>query len=427
MKRFFNTSYRTVYSYLIKEFFFSFVVSFLFFFIIFFVNQILLLAEEILSNRVPLKYVLRLIVYSLPTILALTFPFATLVGALMAVGRLSSDNEILAMQCAGISLKRISIPFLFIGLIFSLLSFSVNDYLIPLGNMKYKQLYREIFNSNPTLELDSWSIRNMNDTILITGNVEKTSVDQMVLIERSNNGQKNVITATGAKINSGEELGDHLSIALEQIESLSTYQREKDHYTYVKATEMIYNFLLSDLSNAISEPSPAEYRSKDLWKKILEKVETLNTMLRQWRRNLNKDKMELYYLYQRTGWEQSGLGDNLNRQQVLESRIISSLNSKPTDNSLKQWRMEFYQKFAIPFSCIPFVILAFPLGILSRRSGRTFGFIAGLGLTFLYWAFLIVGRSLVMRSGVSPFIAIWASNFLLLITGTLIYFRRTSK
>jgi len=428
MRTLFNSGYKTLNRYLVKEFFFSFIVSFIFFFIVFFVNQILLLAEKILSNRVPLKYVIRLIIYSLPTILALSFPFATLVGALMSVGRLSSDNEVLAMQCAGISLKRISIPFLLIGVLFFGISFSINDYLIPLGTVHYKKLYRDIFTQNPTLELDSWSIRNMDDTILITGEVDKTSISQMVIIERGNNGKKNVITATGAQIHSGDSLGDILSIELENVESHSTFQRDRDHFSYARAQDMTYNFLLSDLSQAVQNPTPSEMRSFDLFKGIREKNRILEDLRSAWRKGLNQNRSELYFAYQQPSWiEGAEFQANIDNRNRLLGLINASQDKEPQDRNLEFWRMEFYQKFAIPFSCIPFVLLAFPLGILSRRSGRTFGFIAGLVLTFLYWAFLIVGRSLVMRSGVAPFIAIWTSNLLLMISGAIIYFRRTAK
>ena len=78
-----------------REFIFSFVVAFLFFFFIFFMNNILILAEEVLAKKVPLGDVLLLVVYMLPSVVSISFPFASLVGALMAVGRISSDNELL--------------------------------------------------------------------------------------------------------------------------------------------------------------------------------------------------------------------------------------------------------------------------------------------------------------------------------------------
>ena len=90
--------------YVLAEFLFSFLVSFLFFFFIFFINQLLVMAEEIFSKKVPFWDVLLFVLYSLPAILALSFPFGALLGALMAVGRFSSDNELLAMRACGLPL-----------------------------------------------------------------------------------------------------------------------------------------------------------------------------------------------------------------------------------------------------------------------------------------------------------------------------------
>ena len=100
---------------------------FLFFFFIFFINQILLMAEQILSKHVAVADVARLIIYAIPNIISYSFPFSSLVGGLMAVGRLGGDNELLAMQAAGIPLKMISVPFLLMGVIIGGAAFLSND------------------------------------------------------------------------------------------------------------------------------------------------------------------------------------------------------------------------------------------------------------------------------------------------------------
>ncbi len=69
-----------------REFLLSFTVAFLFFFFIFFVNQVLVMAEEIFSRKVPFWDVLRLVIYSLPWVVALSFPLGSLVGLLWALG-----------------------------------------------------------------------------------------------------------------------------------------------------------------------------------------------------------------------------------------------------------------------------------------------------------------------------------------------------
>ena len=67
--------------YIVKELTLYFLVCFLFFFMIFFVNQILLLAEQILKQRVPFADVARLMLYCLPGVISQSAPFATLVGS----------------------------------------------------------------------------------------------------------------------------------------------------------------------------------------------------------------------------------------------------------------------------------------------------------------------------------------------------------
>ncbi len=161
--------YRISYLYITQEFIFSFLVAFLFFFGIFFVNQLLLLAEDILTRNVPLGAVLRLILYSLPSIVALSFPFGALVGSLMAVGRLVGNNEIQAFQASGVPTGRIFAPIAALGLVLSLGSFVMNDYLLPLGTLNFGRLYRELLYANPELELEPYSIRRYQDSTIITG------------------------------------------------------------------------------------------------------------------------------------------------------------------------------------------------------------------------------------------------------------------
>ncbi len=64
-------------------------------------------------KEMPFLEVLKLVWYSLPVVIALAFPFGVLVGALMAIGKLSFDNEILACLSSGISYFKIYIPIIF--------------------------------------------------------------------------------------------------------------------------------------------------------------------------------------------------------------------------------------------------------------------------------------------------------------------------
>ena len=166
------------------------------------------MAEEILSKNVSFKNVSLIILYSLPAIVAFALPFSSLVGGLMSIGRMSSDNEILALQASGISYKKLFIPVIIIGIFLSIFSFIVSDYFLPASTIKFGRLYREILYSSPELELESNSIKRYQDSIIITGMVDNRTINNLVIIDKTEEKNNRVILAEKAELSSGlDQLG----------------------------------------------------------------------------------------------------------------------------------------------------------------------------------------------------------------------------
>ena len=69
--------------YLYKELFYYFLICFAFLFVVFFANQILLIGEDMLAKRAPFENEKKIMIYSMPAIIAQSAPFATLTGFLM--------------------------------------------------------------------------------------------------------------------------------------------------------------------------------------------------------------------------------------------------------------------------------------------------------------------------------------------------------
>ena len=193
--------------YIVKELTLYFLVCFLFFFMIFFVNQILLLAEQILKQRVPFADVARLMLYCLPGVISQSAPFATLVGFLMCLGRLMSDNEILIFRASGQSYKLVLIPVLVLGMVISIVSFFVNDYLLPVGNMKFSKLKREIAVANPTIEIESNSIKRLKNSTIIIGDVNDKEVSDIVFFDKGSDGNQRIVVAGKSEIQNAQKEG----------------------------------------------------------------------------------------------------------------------------------------------------------------------------------------------------------------------------
>lgn len=104
------------------------------------VEKLIRVSKVISGIAGPLDMI-RIILLIQPQMLIVTIPLAFLIAILLTYGRLNMDNELIAMKAAGISLKRISIPVLRIGVILVVFTLIASTFIAPLGN---KRLRREI-------------------------------------------------------------------------------------------------------------------------------------------------------------------------------------------------------------------------------------------------------------------------------------------
>lgn len=409
---------RRIPRYVLSEFLFSFIVAFCFFFFIFFVNQLLVMAEEIFSKKVPFWDVLRFIAYSLPSIVALAFPFGCLVGALMAVGRLSSDNELLAARACGIPLHAVLLPLLAMGLLLSLGSFAINDYFLPLGNLRLGRMYRKILYTNPSVELEAYSVKRYQDAVLITGGITGSRIDGLVIIDRNDQKQKRVITAARARLQ--EEAGQRgvISIQLEDVFSQSRASAQGDRFEYSEAETMVYNILLKDVGASFVNPGPREMRAIDVWQEIQKMRRSFAGVRSEHAREVDKALLELAMQVRELRDGGALPAERLADAAKAWERYRASRARRITDRNLQLYQLEFHKKFSIPFSCLVFVLFAFPTAMLARRSGRAVGFGLGLLVASLYWGLLFTGHTLGIRLELPPAAAMWFPNLLVLVAGS---------
>ena len=95
---------RTLHRYVFLQVLGPFVASLALFTFILLIARIMKLVELVLSRGVPAGEVLLLFSYILPAFLEVTVPMALLLAILMAIGRMSSDSELIAMRASGLNL-----------------------------------------------------------------------------------------------------------------------------------------------------------------------------------------------------------------------------------------------------------------------------------------------------------------------------------
>jgi lipopolysaccharide export system permease protein len=396
-----------------REALFSFCVCFLFFFFVFFVNQLLLMAGQILSKRVPVFEVALLVFYSLPSIVAMAAPFASLTGTLMTIGRLSSDNEILVQLASGISYINIIGPALAVGIIISCISFFANDILLPAGAVQFSRLYLKTAVSSPGLEFEANSVKRFKDTVVITGPVLGKTIHDVVILDRTAEGERRVIHSKEALLR-GSEKGQ-ISIDLKDAFVQTGKENERGNYDYATSALLTYSMSPEDAVQAVYNPGPREMSSVDVRKEIRKKQEALRIGLDREKRRLSTSAAILESVL-RDGQENPGASRIENLENDLSSNLAAvSLMKK--DRTLSTYRLEYYKKFSIPFGALSSVFLAVTLGLLAKKSGQTVGFLTGIIISVLYWALLIGGQTAGTRLGYSPFWSMWLPNILSLGAG----------
>ncbi|MDR2767562.1 MAG: LptF/LptG family permease [Treponema sp.] len=409
---------KIIFFYIVRETLFAFLVCFLFFFFIFFVNQILYLAQDVLSKRVPPHQVALLIFFSMPSIVALASPFASLTGTLMTVGRLSSDNEILVLAGSGFSYRSVYAPALLVGLFISIFSFAANDILLPAGTVQFSRLYRRILFSTPALELEANSIKRFKNTLLVTGPVEGNVIRDVLIMDRTGSGERRLILAKNAGLS--DLGGGNIGISLESAFVQSGKENVREDYDYASSSSLRYIVPQDEIIQTVYNVGPREMSSVDVKKEIRQKEITVYETLEIEKFRLAGRALKLEALIR------EGSGDR-NGAAALASEynsIAAAVREIENDRSLLIYRLEYFKKFAIPFGALSFVLLAVSIGLMAKRSGQTIGFLIGLVIAALYWAALLIGQAMGTDMGFSPFWSMWFPNAAALVSGFILAFIR---
>ena len=114
----------------------------------------------------------------------------------------------------------------------------------------------------------------------------------------------------------------------------------------------------------------------------------------------------------------------LQQANLAKSAIQADINNiRFFDARSKQYRVEIYKKYSLPFACVIFILVGAPLGIITK--GGNFGISAGISLVFyvFYWACLIGGEKLGDRGIISPWLGMWMANIVVGSIGILLTLR----
>lgn len=160
------------------------------------------LSDMIIRYKVGMDKLFLLIYYNLPEFIVLGIPVGILLAIFWVLSRMRSDNELIALQTHGISLKRLVIPFLLIGVLFSGFAYLLNDYLVPTASTKASEAMARFVYRQPevTLRENVFMQDGQGRMIYVRRIDQKTKELKNVSIYEVYRGQVTLTTAESAVI-----------------------------------------------------------------------------------------------------------------------------------------------------------------------------------------------------------------------------------
>ncbi len=310
-----------------------------------------------------------LVFFSIPPTLAITMPMSTIMGALVAVSRLSNDSEITAMRAAGIRLTSIFMSLYIAGFLIGVSSFFLTDRLVPIGNIKFRTLYQRLTIARPSIQIDVHSINKISNITLLVEDVDEKSGDliNVTIFERKKGEKTKTITA---------KRGYFLP-----------YDISEDYMTL----RLIDGFILNP---SVYRPAKGDLVFDSTRFGVMD---LFIPMLKKEMKNVAKTPRDM---------------------SVKEIRnYLTKL--KAGSRSYNVYIVELNKKFAVPFACILFVFLGTPFAVTRGRSGRGLGLGIGVLIIFLYYIFLLTVERIGKSGVINPALAVWIPDILFAVAGAI--------
>jgi LPS export ABC transporter permease LptG/LPS export ABC transporter permease LptF len=323
-------------------------------------------AEAFIAKGVSPAVVATAMLTLVPSALALTIPMSVLVGLLVALARLSSDREFVAMQACGLSLVRLLRP---VGLV-SILAWAATSYVYLVAVPESNQAFREIaFN----------------------------------------------VLASKAE---GEV---RPRAFFDEFPNLVLYVQD------VPASGLGWNGVF--MSDRRPGAPQAVYVAKHGRVAINRQRRTVEMLLEDGARHTT-DAKGAYEVFQfdrlvigldpETYFPRQGPQKGVNELTIAELRQkIGEMDAQ--GQSTHNERMKIHQKFSIPVACLVFGLIGIALGATNRRDGALGSFVQGLVVIFLYYVPMYLGPALTKGGLIAPWLAAWLPNIVLGVVGLMLF------
>lgn len=352
--------FRTLDRYLLREALWPFALALVVFTFILQIPPVMEQAEALIAKGVPWNTIAVILATLVPQALGITIPMALLIGLLMALGRLSTDREAVAMQACGISIFRMLRPIAVLALVAWAATCWVLIVAMPRANQKFREITYDIVASRAENE-----------------------VKPRVFFEDFPN---LVLYAREVPIN-GEGWQDVFMADLRVAEHPTIFVAKQGRMLLDRPNQRVDVELRDGAVHRTQPDKPEGYE--------VERFATMNVAL---------DPNSVF--------QRAGLQRGINEMTISELRAqAAELRSQNISDHPPV--IAIHRKFAIPTACLVFAVIALGLGVTSRKDGKQASFVIGISVIFAYYVVMYIGESMAKGHLLPAPLAAWLPNIVL--------------
>ena len=329
--------------------------------------------ELVVRASAPLPSVAEIFSFTVPLALTYTLPMSVLVGILIGLSRLAADSEITAMRASGMGVWTFLRALSIFVLATWLLALANGLYIAPRSQAALGHLEDHLKGSQVSFEIQPRVfyegfpkyVLYVQDVKSAQGAALWKGVFMADISDAAN--PKITLAKEGIVVS---EAPDRLHLHLMDGSEHETDPRDADHYGIVTFQQTDIPIELPSTENRSDESLPASLMDTSA---LLQKAKRSDPVSARW------------YL------------------------------------------IEFHRRFALPTACLVLALVGIPLGLSSKKSGKSGGFVLTILLVFVYYVISLIGVSLARQGQVSPWFGAWLADLAFLSVGLFLLFRAEKR
>ncbi|MFH0754612.1 MAG: LptF/LptG family permease [Candidatus Omnitrophota bacterium] len=347
---------RILHNYILKECVIPFAICLGVLTFVFLLGYLPQLANKVINQGVDVASVSMAFLYNIPVLLGYTLPIASLATVILTFGRFSSDNEIIAIRASGISLRSLLLPLMATGIVLSLVMLILNDRIIPRAYDAQLELLQSTGARNPAALLEAGTFIDAFDgNIIFIYKVERNKMYNIRIWEPQPDGKPT-----------------------------RTISAQEGEFTPVPGQQKI---LLKLINGTSDEP---DFKNSNNFYKL----------------NFKTSFMTLDMARKGSKGEKKPKGMSL--QELTQA--MNKLSNMNVD--IRPLTAEYHRKVSWAFSPLLFILLGFPIAVITHRRQKTANLLLAVVFAAPYYLLSLGCQALASQGIVQPDLIMWTPNII---------------